>query len=77
LEGVPFCYPYLPFQPVDRNALCAEGIFVPSFWSDTHVRPDKGFLWEQRISAELLPLPIDHRYTPENLRRLADHLLTV
>jgi hypothetical protein len=77
LDEVPFCYPYLPSKPVDRYALYADAMFVPSLWSDTLVRPNQGFLWERRLSAELLPLPIDHRYTPENLRRLADHLLTI
>jgi hypothetical protein len=74
LLDVPFCYPYLPAQPVDRRSLHARGVFVPTLWPDTATRQDTGFEWERRISAQLLPLPIDHRYRPEDLEYVADQL---
>lgn len=74
MSDVPFCYPYLPNSPVKRESLYAKGIFVPSLWSDTLTRNMSGFDFEKRISVELLPLPIDHRYTPTDLQPMVDHL---
>lgn len=72
---VPFCYPYLPQRPLDRRDLHACGFFVPCLWPDIAARPDPGFSFERMLAAELLPLPIDHRYTPADLARLLDYLL--
>ncbi len=74
LDAVPFCYPYLPARAVDRRLLHAQDVFVPTLWPDAAARPDPGFEWERRLCAELLPLPIDHRYTPADLERVADQL---
>lgn len=74
-DQVPFCYPYLPEKKIDRPALYANGFFVPVLWPDAPLRGVEGFAFEQRISHELLPLPIDHRYTPHDLRPLVHHLL--
>ena len=74
VSDVPFCYPYLPASPIDRNGLNAKGIFVPSLWPDIASRGIEGFDFEKRISVELLPLPIDHRYTPADLQYILDYL---
>jgi len=74
VDDVPFCYPYLPAKPVDRAALYANGLFVPQLWPDALHRDAGGFIFERRISSELLPLPVDHRYSPDDLRCLVDHL---
>lgn len=71
---VPFCYPYLPVKQVERKDLYERGLFIPSFWIDTRQRGVDGFAFEKRISVELLPLPVDHRYTPSDLQRMADYL---
>jgi hypothetical protein len=76
VSDVPFCYPYLPHSPVNRDVLYAKGIFVPSLWPDTLTRNVDGFDFEKRISLELLPLPIDHRYTPMDLQPMVDHLMS-
>lgn len=76
LNDVPFCYPYLPLTHVNRSNLYAKGIFVPSFWPDTCARNVDGFTFEKHISVELLPLPIDHRYTPTDLQRIVDYLVS-
>ena len=73
-KGVPFCYPYLPAKRVERNGLYARGIYVPSLWADTCERGIEGFAFEKLISVELLPLPIDHRYTPADLQSMVDYL---
>lgn len=74
-DQVPFCYPYLPAVPIERSELHAHGFFVPCLWPDVEHRTASGFEFERRLSTRLLPLPIDHRYTPTDLRPLVDHLL--
>ncbi|MEK6806989.1 MAG: hypothetical protein AABY95_10130 [Pseudomonadota bacterium] len=76
-QAVPFCYPYLPVRPVDRPALYAKELFVPTLWPEVLRREAEGFGFEKRLSTELLPLPVDHRYTPEDLQVLADYLVGV
>ena len=74
-DQVPFCYPYFPRRPVDRAALHARGYFIPCLWPEIEQRTERGFDFERRFSAQLLPLPIDHRYTPVDLQGLIDNLL--
>lgn len=74
-NSVPFCYPYLPSQAVDRPALYARGLFVPTLWPDAMLRGVDGFEQDKRMSRDLLPLPIDHRYSTDDLQRLAEYLI--
>lgn len=76
ISDVPFCYPYFPNKPVNKDILYAKGMFIPSFWPDLLTRNKDGFDFEKRISVELLPLPIDHRYTPTDLKRMVDYLVS-
>ncbi len=69
-DGVPFCYPYLPQKSIDRNALGAEGIYIPSFWRDVLSRNHEDFDFERCLSKNLLPLPIDHRYGGKDMERM-------
>lgn len=70
----PFCYPFLPSVPIDRDALSAKGFFVPRLWADVERRPVPGFEVERRYAEELLPLPVDHRYCPADLIRMVEYL---
>lgn len=74
---VPFCYPFLPTMEVDRQKMYAKGLFVPELWPDVYTRKIAGFEFERQISKHLLPLPVDHRYTPADLRRLVEYLMHV
>ncbi len=74
-DQVPFCYPYLPPKPVERGVLHARGLFIPCLWPEVERRTQAGFDFERRFSAQLLPLPVDHRYKPVDLRGLVEHLL--
>ncbi|MBK6551075.1 MAG: hypothetical protein IPG11_11810 [Flavobacteriales bacterium] len=76
-ENVPFCYPYLPDRSVDRKELADKGFFVPTLWPDAAQRGIEGFEWDKRLSRDILPLPIDHRYATDDLQRLADHLRNI
>jgi len=74
---VPFCYPYLPKRGIDRRKLYEQKIFVPSLWVDTLNRLDPGFSWERRVSSQLLPLPIDHRYNKEDMCRMVQAIESI
>lgn len=81
-EGsVPLCYPYLPASrgSVDRSALHRAGLFIPKFWEDVLRRPDPEghFGREKHWSDQLLPLPIDQRYGPQDMEQMLERLLTV
>jgi hypothetical protein len=70
----PFRYPFLPERPIPRGVLVQEKLFIPAFWPDTRQRGTEGFELSKQLSANLLPLPNDHRYSPEDLERLADFI---
>ncbi|MBL0126372.1 MAG: hypothetical protein IPP83_02710 [Flavobacteriales bacterium] len=74
-DAVPFCFPFLPESPMDRAALYTKGFFIPRYWPDAERRNTTGFEVERRLGADLLPLPVDHRYTPEDLMPLVHHIL--
>jgi hypothetical protein len=68
---VPFFYPLLPFNRVDKTLLFEQQIFIPTFWNDTISRFDglqeeherQRFAFERELAERVLPLPIDQRYT--------------
>ncbi|MFI1745806.1 hypothetical protein [Thalassobellus sediminis] len=67
-----FCYPLLLNKPIDKELLFNKNIFIPSYWLDvTKRKMVEGFQFENKLSLELLPLPIDHRYTKEDLIRVS------
>jgi|APSaa5957512535_1039671.scaffolds.fasta_scaffold22078_4 hypothetical protein len=68
-----FCYPLLLKKPIDKQKLYNEKIFIPSLWLDTVHRDEHlNFPFECKLSRELLPLPIDHRYTSKELQRVSN-----
>jgi len=70
-----FCYPLLLEKSIDKSKLYESNIYVPSLWLDTLGRPNKtDFKLECHLSLNLLPLPIDHRYMIEDLRRVCNTL---
>jgi len=74
-DAVPFCYPMLPQHEVHRQTLAGNGIFVPTFWPDCLKRAESAFALEVDLARRLLPLPIDHRYTVQDMEHVADHVL--
>ena len=68
-----FCYPLLLKKPIDKQKLFDELIFIPSLWLDTVHRDEYlDFPLECKLSREILPLPIDHRYTTKELQRVSN-----
>lgn len=70
-----FRYPFLPPRLIPKGPFYQQQLFIPSFWSDVNHRSMAGFEWEKRLSQQLFPLPIDHRYRIDDLRRLVDFIL--
>lgn len=68
-----FCYPLLLDKSIDKKKLYNEKIYIPNLWSDTLGRKQKdNFPLECMFSQEILPLPIDHRYSIKDLQRVKD-----
>jgi len=66
----PYCYPFLPKNPINKELFYNKNIFIPSLWLDTLTRSKTGFVNEKILSKNLLPLPIDHRYTKVDLKSI-------
>jgi hypothetical protein len=73
-DSVPMYYPLLLDTEVNKYRLYAKNMYVPTFWKDVMVRGDSGFETEKKLTTNLLPLPVDHRYTIEDMERLAEEL---
>lgn len=71
---VPFCYPFLPFRPIDKKMLHDNDFFIPSFWSDVPARNEVDFDTEKMLSNDLLPLPVDHRYDTNDMEIICNFI---
>jgi len=66
-----FCYPLFLEKPIEKEKLYKEKIFIPNLWLDTLNRKhSKDYELECKLSTELLPLPLDHRYSKMDLKRV-------
>lgn len=73
-----FCYPLLLEIPIRKQELFNQNIFIPTYWKDVVQRESiKEFQFEERLSSELLPLPIDHRYTKKDLKRVSNAIKNI
>lgn len=75
VEEVPFAYPFLPKVTIKKEVLYEAGIFFPTLWHEVINRNMNGFEWEQKLSSYLIPLPIDHRYSVDDMEYIVNHLL--
>jgi hypothetical protein len=73
--SAPFCYPFLPREPIPHETLWKLGIFAPKLWPECLDRCGEGFEWEKRLSRELLPLPIDQRYGKSEMEMIVNIIL--
>jgi hypothetical protein len=73
-----FCYPLLLDINLDKTLLFKNKIYIPSFWTDVLNRmKQNNYTFECKLSKNLLPLPIDHRYSIEDLERLCGNIKEV
>jgi hypothetical protein len=76
-SNVPLCYPFLPSRSISHRSLWEKEIFIAVYWPECMRRKQKScYPWEQRLSQQLLPIPIDQRYGPESLQLVLDLLLS-
>ena len=69
VKRVPFVYPFLTQRSDElRHHLISEKIYVPKYWNS---RFENEFdMIEKEFSAQILPLPIDQRYSLEDMERV-------
>jgi hypothetical protein len=66
----PFCYPLRTSAVGLRAGLIQERIFVATYWAEVLERlPDPGFP-EQGLVNEIIPLPVDQRYSESDMERI-------
>ena len=75
--AAPFCYPFLPARTSVHRPLWQREIYVPRLWPEVASRDVEGFAWERDLASRLLPLPVDQRYGPGDMERVADAVLEV
>lgn len=66
----PMMYPFLTDYKISKETLALNHIFIPTFWQEVLTRTQTGYEFEKSLAANLLPLPIDHRYTTEDMELL-------
>ncbi len=74
VDKVPMYYPLLLSETINKQYFYDIGIFIPTFWRDTHSRGFAGFEFEKELSDKMLVLPIDQRYTLEDMTLLCTSL---
>jgi hypothetical protein len=67
-------YPYFSPDSPEHALFWDRDIFVPRLWTEC-LKRGEGFGWEKELSTHLIPIPIDHRYTPSDLERILTLIL--
>ena len=75
-EGA-FMYPlWSDRAPELRRSLAKEKIYIPTLWPDVLSRvPEEWTEW--KLANGILPLPVDQRYTTEDMEHLVERLLAL
>lgn len=73
-DQIPFCYPFLPSATIQKEKLFDRNIFIPTLWKDVIERHNKDYVFENMVSLNLLPLPVDHRLSEEDVSRIIDEI---
>lgn len=68
-DSVPMVYPFYSEDDTLRQRLLDNKIYVATYWQSVLLRTQQDDL-EYALPTHLLPIPIDQRYTPQNLQRL-------
>lgn len=68
----PMCYPFVSGIPGLRDYLIDAGVRLPLYWPEVIAATDASAT-ENKLARTLLPLPIDQRYTEQDM----EHLLSL
>jgi hypothetical protein len=71
-ENVPMVYPLITDAPIDREELFRNKVFVPTFWAEVRDADNLKFSTEIKLANNLLPLPVDHRYSEADMQRMVE-----
>lgn len=72
---VPFMYPLLLRKGKDiRKKLVEKGVYIPVLWPNVLMECKEDEL-EYDLAGNILPLPIDQRYSTEDMQRIVDIIL--
>jgi hypothetical protein len=69
----PLCYPFQTNKNDLRKKLIQNKIFVPTYWTDAIQRVNSS--WAQAMIHNLLPLPIDQRYSDKDMMKIVSVVL--
>ena len=69
-----FCYPLILERDIPKNVFHANNIFIPTLWPDVLNRKEPGFSTARGLTRKIIPIPVDHRYQPDDLRKVT-HLI--
>lgn len=73
----PFAYPlFISHGKELRRALIEHKIYIPTLWPNVFSLCPEDSL-EYRLAADILPLPVDQRYTQEDMERMCDVLFSL
>lgn len=73
LDSVPMIYPFLISNDKVKSKLIAKKIFVPTYWPNVFKWTNE-HMFEFQLAKYLVPLPIDHRYTINDMELIVDVL---
>jgi hypothetical protein len=68
--AVPHYYPLWVDVAPDRSLIAKDNLFIPTLWPDMLNRTTDGFELEIDLAKNVLPLPIDQRYTTKDLEQM-------
>ena len=77
INSTPLCYPYLPQRIIDRTKLHNLNLFIPTYWERNRFTVENKFQFEKHLIQNLLPLPIDQRYSKSDMDTLIKSLKNV
>lgn len=67
-------YPFLFRSKVLREKLIQRKIYIPQLWKEVELNSDAS-LWERTLSRYLCPLPIDQRYSTDDMETIGKQIL--
>lgn len=77
LSKGPYCYPFYTQNGMTlKRQLAQQKIYVATLWPNVVSDAFSSDL-ERDLAQNILPLPCDQRYSPEDMRYMAEHLLAL
>ena len=70
-DAVPMVYPFLATDPSLRQRLIGQKIYVAQYWPNVLQSCDESSI-EYTLTKQLLPLPIDQRYSEQDMARIIE-----